>query len=446
NLPDPPDGEWHIAAIGGSTTAGSPYHPRFGIPPVVRWRLERAWSSSESAGGGASAERPRTIVVHNLAQMGHNLRLAARQLRELRYRPHVLLVYAGHNEFYHDLEELHPMRESPFSGLDRWLRRSPLFRVAQGVFAGQFMQQRLKHGASRRLIDAPMATAELARRRLARFRRQLEELAGFCERAGIATLWFVPAGSESGFDPNRSFVNENATADAQADVERLYSEARAHENAGRWSAAATVYRRGLERQPKFAEFHFRLGECLAAEGRLAEAGPHFALALEHDGHPIRATREYRRAIAEVAARRGIPCIDAAGVLRPHAAEGILDRTLFNDNVHPTLRGYFLLGIAAADRIASDRPDLFRPPSELPAPDFGAAVAELGVGVEELAAACEVTATGLEWLAGLRFDGSARLRVARQFSEWARRLRAGEIQPGEDGSESAGRPRIRPGAQ
>lgn len=436
NLPAPPAGEWHIAAIGGSTTAGSPYHPRFGIPAVMKWRLEQALRR-DSDGDSASGSAPVRLVVRNLAKMGYNLRLAATQLGELRYRPHLLLVYTGHNEFYHDLDKLNTVYEPPFEGVDRWLNRSALFRLADGLLSPLVAHQRLRTHIDRQLVDHPIVTAAEGRERFARFQRQLNELAEYCQRSGIDTLWFVPAASESGFDPNRSFVAGGASGSEQAKIVDLYRRARELERRFAVADAAILYRRGLEEYPGFAEFEFRLGQCLLVQGRPEEAQVHFARALEHDGHPNRAIGAYRQAIAAAADHFGTPCIDAADVLRPHTPAGILDRTMFHDNVHPTLRGYFLLGMAAADRIIQQRPEMFHPSAELPSASLAAAMSDLGIGAAELADAYDVTAAGLEWMTRLRFETSARLRDADQYRDWARRLRSGEIQPGEAGLETIG---------
>nr|AUN35844.1 hypothetical protein [uncultured bacterium] len=89
--------EFHIAAIGESSMAGWPYvtcdddkhvvEKRFSIPAVYAWRLRQIY-------------REKKIVMHNIAVPGLSLKLAIEQLGELQHRPDLVLLYAGHNEFY----------------------------------------------------------------------------------------------------------------------------------------------------------------------------------------------------------------------------------------------------------------------------------------------------------------------------------------------------------
>ena len=89
-------------------------------------------------------------------------------------------------------------------------------------------------------------------------------------------------------------------------------------------------------------------------GQATQAARYYAQALESDGLPVRMTAPWRQKVAEVARRHAIPVLDADAILRPHTKSGILDRSVFLDYVHPNLRGYYDLGMAASERIASDR--------------------------------------------------------------------------------------------
>jgi tetratricopeptide (TPR) repeat protein len=209
------------------------------------------------------------------------------------------------------------------------------------------------------------------------------------------------------------------------DLEQQYGSARGLEATGRWDDAAALYRSGLDRQPQFAEFHYRLGACLEQRARHAEAREHFAQALELDRYPVRALADYRRQIAQVADQRGIARIDAADVLRPWTPHGTLDRSVFHDNVHPTLRGAYLLGVAAADRIAQET---LPPRGELPPADFRAAVTDLGVHPEDLGEAYSRTAETLRWLGPLRFDRSEREARADRYAARAAELISGSGGP------------------
>ncbi len=67
-----------------------------------------------------------------------------------------------------------------------------------------------------------------------------------------------------------------------AEAERLFAEAAALEEAGAVEAAMSAYSALLERDPRFAEAHFNLGNLLLQGGRLGEAERRYRLALEAD--------------------------------------------------------------------------------------------------------------------------------------------------------------------
>ncbi|MEZ5283318.1 MAG: tetratricopeptide repeat protein [Vicinamibacterales bacterium] len=63
------------------------------------------------------------------------------------------------------------------------------------------------------------------------------------------------------------------------DVEVLADVGAAYEAAGRSAEAETAYRRGLARDPEYADLHARLARLLAARGAAAEARTHVESAL-----------------------------------------------------------------------------------------------------------------------------------------------------------------------
>ena len=422
-LQAPADDELRIAAIGGSTMVGAPYDPKFGIPAVVGWRLRQLYPG-------------RKVVVENLAVVGQDLYEAINSLEQLTVRPHLLLVYSGHNEFFRDLEELTRTTQSPFGLFDRWLAWSPTFRALDRRISQRMALRDLSSRGERADFEGHIAAPPAYRRRLERFRHQLEQLAQFCRRQRIATLWFVPAANEADFEPNRSVFPPDATDTRRNEIRRLYDRAAMLQAGKDWAAAADLFRQGLALVPSGAEFHFGLARCLAQQDRHDEARPHFQAALEEDGHPIRANRDYRRTVAEVAAAHEIPLVDAAEVLRPHTEHGILDGSVFVDHVHPNLRGFYLLGMAAVGRIVQTRllePWLEDPADAGPA-EFATAVADAGITAQDLAKAYTIVADGLRWLERWRFRGDRRLEEAARFKRRADQLQSGQIKPGEAGTE------------
>jgi tetratricopeptide (TPR) repeat protein len=423
-LSDPAAGEIRIALIGSSTMFGHPYEPKFGIAEVLAWRVRQLYPQ-------------RRVVTENLAVPGISLKEEIRSLMRLSCRPHLIVLYGGHNEFFHESEELALNNESLFGALDGVLSCSPTFRVVNQQLRQSLVLNRLRSNRKTEFVELPVASPELFERRRLRFRRRLEMLAEFGRAQHIPMLWYVPVGSESGYEPNRSCVLPGTPQSEIAALLESSTVALERERAADWEGAAEQYRGALRRHPQFADFHFRLGECLLNLGRADEARQHFQQALDDDGRPVRATRPYREAFTEVGAAFSIPVVQTGEVLRPHTGCGILDRSLFHDNVHPTLRGFYYIGIAGADVVVDS--GLLRaecgPPAEIPPPQFVDAVAEMKIDRTDVATALRRIANGLRWLSRFRFDATRRRKQADDFIRLAERLEAGEIEPGEEGTES-----------
>ncbi len=419
-LQEAPADEYHIAAIGGSTTLGWPYHPHASIVQVAALRLQ---SLRPEAAASGEYSLPR-IVVHNLARSGDGIVLDIEQLNRLPFRPHVLLIYTGHNEIYHETSELlvDPNRGIPI--IDRWLEYSALFREIDCALASQFSALWRIRERGRRLFDHVLVSDQLKAARLDRFRTRLEQLSQFCRRERIETLWFVPAASESGYPPDRSVLRRGTGAGEREELELLYNHGLELEARREWLTAAAAFGTAVKLQPEFAEFHFRLASCLLQAGQSEAAGPHFQQALELDQHPVRAQSAYRDAIRRIALAGNSAVIDAAAVLRPHTSGQILDESMFLDDVHPTLKATCLLGEAAAEQILTLLNSLHATSFQMQAMDSADVVRRLGVTPERLAKSYETLAEVQINRNVLRFEAS---QITKRQSIWrkaAEQLRDG----------------------
>lgn len=353
-LPPADDNDLHIASTGGSTAMGWPWHPHYSIAQVAAWQLEQVLISEEvlnfppSADEGGSPDAGSTVprckvVVHNVAREGSALKEAILQLHNLPLKPHVLMVYTGHNEVYQEIDELLRVGDSPTKTPDRILSASPAFRLIDKLVTEHFSALWRIRQIERRLVDVPYLPDEIRLRRLARFTDRMRQLSQFCQRENIKLFWFIPAASESACPPNRSTIRLGRSASLDA----AYEKARNYEQKNEWALAAKHYGEQLKLFPDMAEFHYRLGHCLLHMNLPQDAAASFQAALETDAYPVRAQADHRQAVEQVAREFGNVTIDTAAVLRPLTHHGILDETVFLDDVHPTLRSTFALGTEAA---------------------------------------------------------------------------------------------------
>jgi tetratricopeptide (TPR) repeat protein len=104
----------------------------------------------------------------------------------------------------------------------------------------------------------------------------------------------IPPGNDAGFEPNRSFLPGSAS---RAQREAFASEflAARRDETGNPMQAEEMYRRLLERQPRFADSHFRLARLLEQAGKWDEAFRHYVAARDLDGLPMRLPSDFQRA-------------------------------------------------------------------------------------------------------------------------------------------------------
>jgi len=403
---------------------GTPYGPKFAIPRIVAWQLGQMYPE-------------RKVVSENIGVPGQSLQQAIACLPRLKYRPYLMLLYRGHNEFFHDIEEMANGNECRFAALDGLFSLSPTFRVLNLSLRTCMPQKPRRAETSNELADGHVFLPTVVNRKRQRFNNRLEQLARFGQSQGIAMLWYVAAALEAGYDPNISYVGAGTTPEEIVRLTQDWHDAVEREQAGDWAGAIDRYRAALIRQPHLAEFHFRPGECLLKVGQIDEARRQFQAAIDDDGRPSRQTNLFRKTLVDVAATFSIPVVATADALRLHTKFGILDRSLFHDYVHPTLRGHFYMGIAAVEVLRKDGTlePRYGPAADIPEAKFTDAVRDLKIDRSDVTGGLRNEAAVLRWHARFRFDPRYRLEQAAEYLRLAERLEAGQIEPGEEGTES-----------
>jgi tetratricopeptide (TPR) repeat protein len=134
------------------------------------------------------------------------------------------------------------------------------------------------------------------------------------------------------------------------------------ETKGRWTEAAKQYEAAAKIDGRFAELQFRLGRCLAKQGRPADARKRFELARDLDVLRFRADSRINSVIREVVAEektRGVRGVDAERALAESdlTPDGIAGERLFFEHVHLTFDGNYLLARAVMEQIEPSLPQL-----------------------------------------------------------------------------------------
>jgi hypothetical protein len=169
------------------------------------------------------------------------------------------------------------------------------------------------------------------------------------------------------------------------------------------------YRELIERSPGFAETHYRLAMLLRQAGEWDDAYRHFIFARDLDGYPMRCLTAFHDVYRDVASRHDCSFIDGQAYFHAIGQSGLLGDELFQDAMHPSLRGQIALAQAVVHAIQARR--ALQWPADTPPPTIDPAACAahfgLGHGTWQHAAAWEGGFYGL--VARLRYESSERRR-------------------------------------
>jgi lysophospholipase L1-like esterase len=431
---DPPgDRTIDVVVLGESSAFGVPFEKWLSPGKIVAWQLEKAVPS-------------RPIRLSILARSGDTLEGQHGALAKLAHRPDLLIVYCGHNEFssrlywrrnrryYADTKEAVTI-ESRF---DRLLAISAVCRLIYAERQKCLISIPPLADGRRALIDAPAYSQVEYAALLADFQARLDAIVGYAQSVGSLVVLIMPAGNDAGFDPNRSSLPEETPKARRDAFARAVIHARRLE-AGDPAAALAEYRALVAAQPGFAEVHYRLARLLEQAGRWDEAYEHYALARDRDGYPERILTEFQMAYREVAARRDCILIDGQAYFHALGQHGLLGDDLFQDAMHPSLRGQLALAQAVL-HVLKDR-GAFGWPSEYPAPIIDPAECALhfGIGPRDWAHVCGWSASFNAMVGSFRYESSQRHDQFERYLQAKLRIDAG-VAPESLGLPNIGIPR------
>jgi tetratricopeptide (TPR) repeat protein len=426
---DPPrDRIIDIVVMGESSAEGVPFNRWQSIGTIVAWQLEKAL-----------AARPTRLTV--LARSGDTLERQYQALANLVYRPDLLIVYCGHNEFASRLWWSRNRHYYLDDDQPDWLaslaeRAFGLSSVCR-LIEEETQQCKIELPPDidkRQLIDVPVYTEVEHAALLADFRRRLEAIVAYAAKVQAVPVLILPPGNDAGYDPNRSFLRASTPRRERQAFASAFLAARRIE-ARDPDASIARYRSLLADQPRFAEAHYRLAQLYEQAGRWAEAYDHYVAARDLDGYPTRCLSDFQVVYREVAARHNCVLIDGQSYFHAIGNHGLLDDALFQDAMHPSLRGQIALAQAVLHALKKRR--AFGWPAECLAPiiDPDRCVSHFGMKPKDWLALCQWGSGFYTLVTPLRYETSQRGRKRRLYLEAGYRLAAGAS------AESLGLPNI-----
>jgi lysophospholipase L1-like esterase len=407
-----------ILVIGESSAQGVPYEKWFSVADIVAWKLRAAFPKI-------------AFQVENQAAPGLSLQAMHTKLAAITRRPELVILYAGHNEFSSRFDWAHgafyyadetPTTAETLQSLGR--RVSPLFRLIGETTQRLRVSMAPTRVVTRRLVDVPVYTPEQYAERLTEFRTRLGAIVSYLEWIGAQVVLVIPPGNDAGFEPNRSFLSRN-TSRAQREAFASEFLAARRDETRNPAQAEKVYRRLLERQPRFAESHFWLGRPLEQAGNWEEAFHHYVSARDLDGLPMRLPSDFQQAYKDVAARH--PCtilVDGPAEFHAQADHGLINDAFFADGIHPSLNGYTVLAQAILTKLRQQQVFGWSTEAPLPVVTPLDCAKQFQMDAAKWQDLCGYSAWFYNRTAYIRHDPAERLAKAARYGKAARELEAG----------------------
>jgi tetratricopeptide (TPR) repeat protein len=336
-----PAGTIRICVLGESAAMGTP-DPAFGFGRILEIALRRNFPDHQ-------------FEVINAAMRGidsHIIRLIAQEC--VRHEIDYFVVYMGNNEVVGF--------DAPGPNSSRWTHSLTWIRATEWLRAtrlGQWLVESLGSSLRPSLVERDPQDMDFFRKQRLRaddWRRDLiadnfrDNLQAICRAITTVgsklTLATMPVNLQD-CPPLSSLHRGDLTARDQARWDQTFQEGNRLEDQKRFPEAAAAYESAAQIDDHFAELHFRLGRCYLASGDAARARRHYELARDWDTLQFRSDARINQIIRSVGARwqgQGVQLVDVERAFAdsPLSDRGLPGAQLFNDHVHPTFAGTYLL--------------------------------------------------------------------------------------------------------
>jgi hypothetical protein len=434
---DPPDDlDIDLVVVGESSAEGVPFQKWLSIGKLIAWKIE------ESIPG-------RRVRLQVVARSGDTLERQHQALASLERRPELLIVYCGHNEFQSRLFAWRDPEHYFVDGLPTVFDRVLTAVERVSPFCGLIKRSADRCRVAippppdrqRDMVDVPVYTAAEYDGLLADFSRRLEAIVAYAERVGALPVLILPPANDAGFEPNRSFL-DGATPRYQRDAFRAEFRAARRLESADLDQSIDRYRALIRLQPGFAEAHYRLGQLLQQKEAWDEAYAQYIAARDCDGYPMRLLSSFQAVYREVAARHDCVLVDGQAYFHSIGRHGLLDDELFQDAMHPSLRGQIALAQAVLGELRTRRAFGWPQGSTVPVIDPVECVAHFGIGPKEWKYIASWWAGFNALVARLRYDDSERRQRIMAAEAAAERIEEGTA-PEDVGLPNVGIPRAVP---
>lgn len=317
-LQQKPENGFRIFVLGGSTTAGFPYGNNLTFPRILHRRLVNTFPEKR-------------IEVVNMAMTAINTYTLLDFMDEILHQePDMILIYAGHNEYYgalgiSSMESLG--RTQGLARLSLRLQRFRTFILLRQIigrvksFLGKSSQESVERDPMKTIMSRIVRDqsivygSSLYERGKNQFKSNMETI---LQKASDADVPVVLSELVSNVQDQAPFVSESSTEYPSADA---------------------VFERALD---------------FERADRLEEAKHAYYLAKDLDVIRFRAAEDLNVLIHEFGQDYQIPVVPMKTVFESASPDGLIGSELMHEHLHPNKHGYFLMAEAFYQTLRENR--------------------------------------------------------------------------------------------
>ncbi len=345
-----------IFVLGGSTTAGFPYFFNGSFSRSLQDILSQTYPE-------------RNFEVVNLGMTAVNSYTVREFAKEcLAFEPDLLVIYAGHNEFYGALGTGSVSALPAFLNGQRWLtlffqnvKRLRLYQLIRSVIlrAGSSeTKERDRRTLMERMVkDRFIAyNSPLYRKTLAIFHRNLADIIRWSRESQVPVVFGTLVSNLRDQPP---FISLHSIPVEDTDYREQLDVVEELIKLNRYQTAFETLEILRTQDSSYALTNYLAGQCEEAFGQYPQARYFYRQAKDLDALRFRAPSELNTILKGFSTLPGVFLADIETAFNRASPNGIPGSELFLEHLHPNLNGQFLIAKTFANEIIHQR--LFGPP-------------------------------------------------------------------------------------
>jgi tetratricopeptide (TPR) repeat protein len=322
---------FRIVCLGGSSMFGTPYQMTANIPGILRKQLRFLYPDRE-------------FEVINFGASAINSNVISRFSRELiKFKPDLVLIYLGHNEFYGPdgvgatkLEK----KISWLTDIKYLIRELRIVKLLRSLLTAE-SKERVRPG-ERNLMRQVSEESKIkldsddANRVFKRFENNLEDMVTLFRKYKIPVI-ISDVVSNYSFPPfsYEPSINGITVSDTVAKVKIGFDH-------GDYEETLKMLNKIQLTDSTNALINYWLGKCKLTLGESSNAKKRFIAAKDYDLLKFRAPTQISDIIKNVCLKENVPFVSAINLFESESNNKITDYNLFWEHLHPNLKGYYLL--------------------------------------------------------------------------------------------------------